>query len=53
MKRGKIDISQLKALPEKHELETADHLAHTGHLYEWCFVGNQMSKGQKQEDNRE
>jgi hypothetical protein len=31
MRRGKIDISQLKTLPERHELETADYLANLGY----------------------
>ena len=41
MRRGKIDISQLKTLPERHELETADYLANLG--YDIEFIAPQNS----------
>ena len=40
MRRGKIDISQLKTLPEKHELETADYLADLGYDIEFIAPRN-------------
>ena len=40
MRRGKIDISQLKTLPERHELETADYLANLGYDIEFIAPRN-------------
>ena len=40
MRRGTIDISQLKTPPEKHELETANHLAGLGYDIEFIAPRN-------------
>ena len=40
MRRGKIDISQLKTLPERHELETADYLTNLGYDIEFIAPRN-------------